>query len=207
MNLHRAPARAAQWHFNRVCFVAAVSPRTSELTNEVGGKLVDRLSNFFFSPSIRSTGHRRTGDTKKVDRRQRQSQSMDIKGITETSLMWFPSVAIQLPRYARYLQYGRMSVTEPRQQEDRESIRRSPLSTAILSIVHKDSYIWVYCRISKARDIELPIAIVVNWTITIIKRTVIYFNDFSVLFFPRHILYTDRRYYFSPDVQPIASFR
>lgn len=42
---------------------------------------------------------------------------MDIKGITETSLMWFSSVAIQLPRYARYLQYGRMSVTEPRQQE------------------------------------------------------------------------------------------
>lgn len=113
-------ARAAQWRFNRVCFVAAVSPRTSELTSELGGKLVDRLSNFFFSPSLRSGASATpTGDTKKVDRRQRQSQSMDIKGITETSLMWFPSVAIQLPRYARYLQFGRMSTAGPRQREGR----------------------------------------------------------------------------------------
>lgn len=175
-------ARAAQWRFNRVCFVAAVSPRTSELTSELGGKLVDRL---IFFPSLRSGAPAiPTGDTKKVDRRQRQSQSIDIKGITETSLMWFPSVAIQLPRYARYLQFGRMSMAGLRQREGGESIRRSPLSTAILFIVHKDSFIWFYRRISKAREIELPIApIAANWTIAIIKRIAIYFNDFPVYFF------------------------
>lgn len=72
----------------------------------------------------------------------------------------------------------------------RESIRRSPLSTAILSIVHKGSFMWFYRRISKAREIELPIAaIVANWTIAVIKRTTIYFNDFPVYFFLRYILY------------------
>lgn len=82
----------SQWCFNRVCFVAAVLSWTSELTSEPGGKPVDRLSRclIFFLGS----GAPAASDTKKVDRRQRQSRSMDIKGITETSLMWFPAVVI-----------------------------------------------------------------------------------------------------------------
>lgn len=211
MNLHRA--RATRWHFNRVCFVAAVSPRTSELTNELGGKLVDRLSNFFFfflplDPEHRSTDAR-TGDTKKVDRRQRQSQSMDIKGITETSLMWFPSVAIRLPRYARYLQYGRVSVTEPRQQEGRESIRRALLCRPryfLLSIkIHIYEPIVVFRKLeissfqlrllltAPSRSLNGPLFISMTFPFT--------------LFLDINSLYRYRRYYFSPDVPPIESFR
>jgi len=82
---------------------------------------------------------------------------MDIKGITETSLMWFPAVVIRPSWYARYLQSDRMSMAaEPAQQEGRRSIRRivvSALTAEILSIVHKDS-VRFYRHILK-RNIEL----------------------------------------------------
>lgn len=47
---------------------------------------------------------------------------MDIKGITETSLMWFPSVAIRPVRYTRYSQFSRMSMAAEAMQQERRGV-------------------------------------------------------------------------------------
>lgn len=109
------------------------------------------LSNFFLDSRRTPTAV----DTKKVDRRQRQSRSMDIKGITETSLMWFSSVTIRPSRYARYLQFGRASIgAEAMQQEGRRSIRRVPCQPRyfLLSIKIPHSSIVTFRNIGSLTD-------------------------------------------------------
>lgn len=90
---------------------------------------------------------------------------MDIKGITETSLMRYPCVAIRRPssfRYARYLQFGRMSMAVEAMQQERPRVDKAYLlSATIFSIVHKDSVSFIVISQNEISDFFLSAPVIV----------------------------------------------